>query len=161
MTQSKDKEQNEFQKKIEDQQKTIEEYTNTLRRLQADFENYIKRAEREKEDHTKYSNHKLLIKLLIIADDFEKALEAATKNTSNMVQGIEMMQKQLHKILHEEGITPIQSVGHKLDPYKHEVIDIITGNKDDVIVEEIQKGYMMQNKVLRTSKVKISKANGK
>lgn len=151
----------EFQKKLEDQQQLIEDYTNTLKRLQADFENYIKRSEKEKEDFAQYSNHKLISKILCVTDDFEKALDVVNKGNKEIANGIEMIYNQLHKVLQEEGVSPIEAVGNKLDPFKHEVIDIVTGEEDDIIIDEIQKGYTFKNKVLRPSKVRISKSGGK
>ena len=154
------KDMENFEKKLEDQQKLIDDYTVTLKRLQADFENYIKRAEKDKEEFANYSNHKLVAKLLNVVDDFEKALDVVKEN-NEIFQGLEMINKELNKILQEEGVIPINALGDKLDPFKHDVIDIVNGNGDDIIVEELQKGYMIKNKVLRPSKVKISKSGGK
>lgn len=148
------------QKSMDEQTKVVEEYTNTLKRLQADFENYIKRAEKDREEFANYANHKLITRLLTIADDFDKALETIKKEDNKFAQGIEMIHKQFHKILQEEGVTKIDSVGNKLDPYKHDVVDVVKGNDDNIIVEELQKGYMIKNKVLRPSKVRISKSLG-
>jgi len=146
--------------KLEEQEKTIEEYTNILKRLQADFENYVKRTDKEKEEFANYSNHKLVSKLLNVVDDFEKALEL-TKNNKEIADGLEIVYKQLNKLLQEEGVVQINAIGNKLDPFKHEVIDVINGNEDDVVIEELQKGYIMKNKVLRPSKVRIIKSGGK
>jgi len=155
MTDKKQEKTNEVQLKLEEQQKMIEDYTNTLKRLQADFENYVKRVDKEKKDVANYSTHKLVSKLLTIADHFDKALDAL-KDT-DAVKGIEMMRKDFHKILKEEGVEPIDALNEKLDPYKHEVIDVVIGEKDDFVIDEIQKGYMIKDKVLRPSKVRISK----
>ncbi len=149
----------ELQEKIAEQTKIIDDYTNTLKRLQADFDNYIKRVEKEKEEFTKYSNHKLISKLLTIVDDFEKALDAVKNDTKETSKGIEMIHNQLNKILQEEGVLPINALGNKLDPYMHEVMDIVDGNEDDLIVEELQKGYKIKDKVLRPSRVVISKVS--
>ncbi len=156
-----DKTQEEFQKRLEEQQSTIEQYTNTLKRLQADFENYIKRVEKNKEESTLYANHKLITKLLSIVDDFDKAVQLAREQNNQFVTGIEMIYKQFHKILQEEGVTMINAIGNQLDPSKHDVIDVVSGKKDDVVVEELQRGYMLKDKVLRPSKVRISKSGGK
>ncbi len=138
--------------------KTTEDHIETLKRLQAEFENYIKRAEREKADFAEYANHKLITKLLSITDDFEKALEVIKeKADKEFVQGVELIYKGMMKLLEEEGVKPINAVGQKLDPFRHEVIDIINTNEDDVITKELQRGYMIKDKVLRASKVQISK----
>ena len=149
---------NNDSKKAEEQ---LLEYTNTLKRLQADFENYIKRSEKEKEEMTQYSNHKLISKMLNVMDDFEKALDVTKGVNKEVGEGIEMVYKNLNKVLHDEGVFQINATGNKLDPFKHEVIDIINGDEDDLVVEELQRGYMLKNKVLRPSKVRISKSGGK
>ncbi len=149
---------NNDSKKAEEQ---LLEYTNTLKRLQADFENYIKRSEKEKEEMTQYSNHKLISKLLNVMDDFEKTLDVTKEVNKEIGEGIKMVYKNLNKVLHEEGVVQINATGNKLDPFKHEVIDIINGDEDDLVVEELQRGYMLKNKVLRPSKVRISKSGGK
>ena len=160
MTMTEKKAQEDVQKQLEAQQKTIEEYTNTLKRLQADFENYIKRVEKSKEESTIYANHKLITKLLTIVDDFDKAVQVAREQNNEFVNGIEMIYKQFHKILQDEGVSHITALGNKLDPFKHEVVDVVNGKSDDVIVEELQKGYMFKDKVLRPSRVRISKSGG-
>ncbi len=145
--------------KVENQEKVVEDYTNTLKRLQADFENYIKRVDKEKQEFANYSNYKLVAKMLTILDDFDKAMEAI-KSEPKLADGFSMIYQKMNKLLQEEGVVPIEAVGNKLDPYKHEVIDLVDG-EDDIVVEEIQKGYMMKDKVLRTSKVRISKKKEK
>ena len=83
-----------IKKKLEEQEKTIEEYTNILKRLQADFENYVKRTDKEKEEFANYSNHKLVSKLLNVVDDFEKALEL-TKNNKEIADGLEIVYNEI------------------------------------------------------------------
>ena len=158
MTQNEIKTEEVINEKEENKsQLEIEEYVNTLKRLQADFENHIKRTEKEKEELTRYATHKFIIKLLKVIDDYDKALETTKKLDNEITKGLEMIHKQLHKLLEDEGITKIKAVNEKFDPYKHEVIDVTEGDEDNKIIEEIQKGYMIHDKVLRTSKVRISK----
>ena len=136
----------------------IDEYSNALKQLQADFENYIKRTEKEKIEFTKYANHKLISKLLSLYDDFERTVEVIKPLENNEIKdGINLVHKQFSKLLEEEGVKKIECVGEKFDPYKHEVLDIVDGKENDVIAEEIQKGYLMNDKILRTSKVRITK----
>ena len=123
-----------------------------LQRVQADFENYIKRVEKEKEKIKLHAKSELLLKLIGIREDFERAVKD-TKDT-----GIIMIQNQLKKVLDEEGITEIDAIGKELDYELHDVIKTIE-SEDDKIVEEIQKGYLLGDKVLRTSKVILG--NGK
>ena len=144
---------------LEAKTQQLEDYTNTLRHLQADFENYIKRSEKEKQDLSAYANAKLLLKVLNLIDDFERALHTdADKDT--LLQGLGMIHTEAHKLLAEEGVKPIKAHGETFDPYKHEIIDFQEGEKDGIILEELQKGYMMKDKVLRPSRVRVSKQKG-
>jgi len=148
----------ELKTNLENKEKILQDYVNTLQRLQADFDNYTKRVHKEREEVQKYASAKLAIKLLNILDDFERTLKLVEKtNDKSLIQGIEMMQKQIKKILEDEGIKPIQAIGTKFDPFKHEIVDLQNGKEDDTVIEEIQKGYAMHDKVLRTSKVIVSK----
>ena len=147
-----------MEKKPKKQQKLIEEYTETLKRLQADFENYIKRAEKEKADFAGYANHKILNNMLPIVDDFEIALEVLKEKADlELISGIELIYKRMIKVLEDEGVKQIKSLGQKLYPFTHEVIDIINSDEEDVVTKELQKGYMLKDKVLRAAKVQISK----
>ena len=82
-------------------------------------------------------------------------------NDKAIKEGIEMVYKQLQKILTEEGVKPIEAAEKKFDPYMHEVLDIVEGKEDNKIVDELQKGYLLHDKVLRTSKVRITKSQSK
>ncbi len=144
--------------KIESLKSQLDEYTAVLKRLQADFENYTKRVDKEKQELTKYASHKLVTKLLDVIDDFERTLQVTKDSEKKEVkEGIEMIYKQLNKILNEEGVKKIEAKGKKFDPYMHEVLDIVDGNENDLVIEELQMGYLLHDKVLRTSKVRISK----
>lgn len=146
--------------KKEDTKKVIEEYTNHLKRLQADFENYIKRVDKEKEELINHATHKLVLKLLTIVDDFESALNVIKKEKNKeIVNGVEMIFNKLNNVLKEEGVKSIDTKG-KFDPYKHEAIDFAEG-EDGIILEELQRGYMLNENVIRPSKVKIAKAGEK
>ena len=144
-------------KEVENNLKLIEEYTNHLKRLQADFENYIKRSEKEKKDLINHATYKLVLKLLNIVDDFEKALNVVRKSENKeVVDGVEIIFKNLYKILEEEGVKPINNE-KKFDPYKHDAIDFAEGIEDGIILEELQKGYMLNDVIIRPAKVKISR----
>ena len=134
----------------------IEDLTDSLQRLQAEFENYRKRIEKEKEEFVKYAKAELMQKLLPTIDTFEIALKSA-KDSEKFVKGMEMVYAQLVSTLQSEGLKPIEAAGKKFDPYLHEVMLKEKSDKDDdIVLEELQKGYMLNDKVLRHSKVKIS-----
>ncbi|MBS3149814.1 nucleotide exchange factor GrpE [Candidatus Woesearchaeota archaeon] len=139
--------------------KKNEELTNDVKRIQADFENYKKRIEKEMLEFQKLSNHKLLDKLLVIIDDFDNTITHLLKNAKEdtNIQGVKLLYDKFRKLLYDEGLIPIKTLNEKFDPYKHEVIKKESSDKEEgIVLEEIQKGYMFQDRVLRTSKVKIS-----
>ena len=126
-----------------------------LQRLQAEFDNFKKRLEKDKEDFTKYANHKLIYDILTVLDSFDLALKNV--NDDELGDGIKMVYEQLFSTLEKKGLRLIESVGRKLDPNMHEVMMKVNGDEEDVILEELQKGYMLNDKVLRYAKVKVSK----
>ena len=134
----------------------IGELTETLQRLQAEFENYRKRVDKEKEEFVKYAKAGLMQRLLSTIDTFEIALKS-TKDNEKFVKGMEMVYAQLISLLHSEGLKPIEAAGKKFDPYLHEVMLKERSDRDEgIVLEELQKGYMLNGRVLRHSKVKIS-----
>ncbi len=140
---------------------TIKDYIDHLKRLQAEFENYIKRVEKERTDFKKFSSEKLLLKILLVIDDLERALKEFAKEQipQDVMQGMQMIFKNMHKIIEEEGVKEIKSTNQKFDPHKHEVLLVECNGKcdDNVVLEELQKGYMLGDKVIRYAKVKINK----
>ncbi|MBI2208595.1 nucleotide exchange factor GrpE [Candidatus Woesearchaeota archaeon] len=149
------KEKAKKEKKPTDKEK-LEELTDTLKRLQAEFENYKKRADKEKEEFAKYANAAMIAKLLPLLDTFEIALRN-TKDHEKFLKGMEMVYAQLFSALEAEGLRPITAEGKKFDPYYHEVMLKQESDKEEgIVLEELQRGYMFKDKVLRYSKVKIS-----
>ena len=124
--------------------------------MQAEFENYKKWNAKEKTEFVKYAHADVIAQMLPVLDSFEIAL----KNTSDkdkFIEGIKIIYAQFHSILEAEGLRPIKSVGEKFDPYRHEVLMKEESDKpEETVLEEFQKGYMLNDKVLRHSKVKIS-----
>ena len=160
--QPENQEVDQIKQELEAKAQQLEDYTNTLRRLQADFENYIKRTDKEKQEFSAYATGKLLLKLLNVVDDFERALSLSKEaDKETLLQGLEMVHKEVHKLLAEEGVKTIEAKG-KFDPYKHEILDFQeTEHEEGTILEEFQKGYMLKDKVLRPSRVRVSKGGVK
>lgn len=148
-----------LKKELEEKDKLIKEYLSRLQYLQADFENYKKRSLKEKEDYIKLANELLITQILDILDNFERAIESAkqTTNKEPIIQGIEMIYNQLLNVLKNEGLEVIKAIGEPFDPYKHEAMMLVSSNdyKDNTIIEELQKGYMLHSEVIRPSKVKV------
>lgn len=149
-------EKEDLDKQLEEKNKKIEELTDTLKRLQAEFENFKKRIEKEKIEFVKYAHADVVASMLPVLDSFEIALKNTT-DKEKFVEGIKIIYAQLYSALEAEGLKPIKATGEKFDPYKHEVLMKQESEKpDDTILEEFQKGYMLNDKVLRHSKVKVS-----
>ncbi|MCP3686693.1 MAG: nucleotide exchange factor GrpE [bacterium] len=136
------------------------EYKETLQRLQAEFENYKKRVEKEVKTQNTCANMGLVKELLPVIDSFELALKNQ-QNHEEFTKGIELIYAQLFSVLESEGLRPIKTDGEKFDPYKHEALMQEKSEKDGVILEELQKGYMLKDAVLRHSKVKVGKKEEK
>lgn len=147
----------ELKKQIEEKNAKIAEYLDDLQRLQAEFENYSKRVHKEHQAMVTQASERIVLKLLNIVDDFGRAIKELDVSEKTR-EGIEMIFKNLHKILEEEKVEEIKCDGCKADPFKHEVVMSVESDQpEDLILEEFQKGYTMNGKVIRYAKVKIAK----
>lgn len=132
-------------------------------RLQAEFDNYKKRSFKEKVDFVKFANEGLITELLSILDNFERGIKSAEqkKDYDLLHQGVDMISKQLHSLLETKGLSRIKSVGQKFDPHQHEAVEVVEGDDDGVVVEELQSGYFLSGRILRPAMVKVVKAKEK
>lgn len=141
---------------LTEKQQKIEELTDTLKRLQAEFENFKKRIDKEKAEFVKFAHADVIAQMLPVLDSFEIALKN-TNDKEKFVEGVKIIFAQLYSALEAEGLRPIKAAGEKFDPYKHEILMKEESDKPEgTIVEEFQRGYMLNDKVLRFSKVKVS-----
>ncbi len=147
----------EKQESNEDISKQLEEYKELLQRVQADFENYKKRCEKEIAEQREYSNIKFVTKLLPVLDSFELALKHANSTDSKFVEGVKSIYAQLYSTLEQIGLRKIDALGRQFDPYMHEVLLVDEEGEYGKVLEELQKGYMLKDAVIRHSKVKIGK----
>ncbi len=130
------------------------EYLEQLQRLQAEFENFRKRTEKEKAEQINNANATLISQLIEVLDDFELSLK------HNQDDGVKLIYEKLYKILEKQGLKIIDTTG-TFNPRFHEALIQVRGEKHGTILEELQKGYSLNAKLLRASKVKIStKDNG-
>ncbi len=152
---SKEKEIEELKKNLENANFLADERLNHLKYLQADFDNYRKRFDKEKENIIKLSNENLIQELIIILDDFDNSIKFMENEKDK--EGILRIYKKLFNMLEKHGLKHIEALGKKFDPNFHEAILKEKSHKeDDLIIEEIQKGYMLNAKVIRPTKAKIS-----
>ena len=139
-------------------------------RLQAEFENTRKRMEKDKQEFTRYATEEIIVELLNILDDLERSVgvageqegEAESKESHSLkvfLKGVEMILAHLYDLLKKHGVKPIEAEGKIFDPHFHEALMQVVDPDvpEHTVVEELQKGYMLHDRVIRTSKVKVSK----
>jgi molecular chaperone GrpE len=129
-------------------------------RTLADFQNFRRRKEEERGADRQFANRELIIGLLPVLDNFERALAAAETSQSYdaLIDGVRLTLKQLLGFLAKNGVVPIDAVGKEFDPNFHEAVMRVeeSGQPENTVVEELQKGYAMNDRVLRPSMVKVS-----
>lgn len=139
----------------------LDELNQRFLRTAADFENYKRRTALEKEDLLKYSNAKIIGEILPVLDNFQLALKTPgdSKEVQNVVKGVDMIYRQLLQVLEQAGMTKIEAVGHAFDPNLHEAIMQVDDDSvpEDTVVEELRAGYMLKERVIRPSMVKVSR----
>lgn len=149
----------EDQKELKEKKKTkenkeLEELTNLLKKVQADFENFKKRVEKERQEFTNFACLEIIETLLPVLDSFELAL----KNSPN--KDIEAIYHQFWNLLSAKGLAKIEALGKKFDPFYHEALMQEKSDKEEeTVIEELQTGYTLNGRVIRTSKVKIAMKN--
>jgi molecular chaperone GrpE len=152
------------QGELGDLQADLDRFRDLALRSQADFENYKKRAAREKEEAIKYANTSLLERLVAIVDNFELGLEAAKGEgeQSPVYSGMTLVSKQLNDFLTENGLQPIEAEGKKFDPNLHEAIAHQASDfPEETIIRQIRRGYRFKDRLLRPSQVVVSSGPAK
>ncbi len=139
---------------IEKIKKERDEYKDKYLRKLAEMDNYRKMIEREKNIEIERCRVEIIKEFLEPYESLRKAVESIPEN---MKDGIELILKQMEKIMKNIGLREIEAIGKKFDPMLHDAIGVVEGDEDGIVVEEYQKGYMLGNKVLRHSKVVVSK----
>jgi len=152
---------NNLQSKLEVKEKEHKETHDRLLRVTADFENYKKRMSREMEDFRKYANQSLLKEVLSVVDHIELAIQAANSASGadqRMVEGLNLTLKELLRILEKFNVKPIDAAGQPFNPHLHEAIlrEACNGLPENTVVREMQKGYMISNRLLRPALVVVA-----
>ncbi|MDO9096905.1 MAG: nucleotide exchange factor GrpE [Candidatus Methanoperedens sp.] len=153
--------ENDIRKEPDNVKKQLEEEKDRYLRLNAEFDNFRKRILKEREEFIKYANEKLVLELIDVLESLERGIENTKKagDKDKLIEGMELVYKQFKNVLEKNGLTPIKALGEKFDHYKHEaMMQTITDECDEgVILEEFARGYMLNGKVIRYSKVRVSK----
>ncbi|MFQ5763091.1 MAG: nucleotide exchange factor GrpE [Candidatus Bathyarchaeia archaeon] len=147
---------------LQKEREKVEEYLNRLKYLQADFQNYQKRVQKEIGEASRLASEKLMVELLSVLDDLERAVGVGKKAEDKklMLAGLEMVLKEFTDILKRQGLNPIEALGKPFNPALHEAVSQVETDEyeDDTITQELRKGYIFNNKVIRPSMVQVAKA---
>ncbi|MDF2722253.1 MAG: co-chaperone GrpE [Paenibacillus sp.] len=150
----------ELERQLNEQRKAADENYQRYLRTQADFDNFRRRSRQEKEDFAKYASAKLIEQLLPVIDNFERALSAGKTNNDYdaLLKGVDMIYRLFDQVMGQEGLKPIESVGQPFNPEYHQAIMQVESadHPDGTVLEELQKGYILKDKVLRPAMVKVS-----
>lgn len=154
----KDEADEEISIQLAERDKEIAELTDRLLRLQADFMNYKNRIEKEKESIFSYATEDLINRILPILDNFERALENAEAD-NGFHKGVKMIYDQLIEMLNDSGLKEIECIGEGFDPNFHHAVFMEEAEdiEEGTVLEVLQKGYMLKDKVIRPSMVKVAK----
>ncbi|MBF0315318.1 MAG: nucleotide exchange factor GrpE [Oligoflexia bacterium] len=144
-------------------EKVEEDFKSKYYYLAAEMDNMCKRFQREKEGIVKYSNERLITDLLEVFDNFDRTISAISKEddskVKNILVGVEMVKNQFASLLARYGLSPVKSQGEMFDPNYHEAVAEreVDGRKEMEIVEEYQRGYLLNGRVIRAAKVVVAK----
>ncbi|WP_374018629.1 nucleotide exchange factor GrpE [Paenibacillus thiaminolyticus] len=137
-----------------------EELQQRLLRAQADFDNFRRRTVKEKEELAQYASSKLVTEMLPVLDNFERALAVVQTGSEeqSFVKGVDMIFRQFTQVLEQEGVKAMNVVGEPFNPEFHQAIMQVESeeHEEGIVVEEVQKGYMLKDRVLRPAMVKVS-----
>lgn len=163
MTKDKETEKKDEGKKapLTQEDSKAKEHWDQLLRLKADFENTKKRLERDKLDSIKFANERLLIEILPIVDNLDRAMASLDEghDPEKVKKGLHIAQEELHQVLEQHGVQVVKSVGLPFDPEFHEAVAVAADAgdvADGTIVDEIQRGYLLNGRLLRPSRVRIA-----
>ena len=136
----------------------LEEVQDLLRRKQADFDNYRKRVEREQKEFVAYAASELVLEILPVLDNLERALESSPTGSPDQIrQGVEIIYRQFHDALKKAGLREVDALGEDFDPHLHQAVARVDSpdHREGEVVEVLQKGYFLKDRLLRPAMVKV------
>ena len=136
----------------------LEETRDLLRRKQAEFDNYRKRVEREQKEFTAYATSELVLEILPVLDNLERALDSSPAGSEDQIrQGVEIIYRQFHDTLKKAGLREVDALGEDFDPHVHEAVARVDSpdHREGEVVEVLQKGYFLKDRLLRPAMVKV------
>jgi len=157
--------EDDVKKKLEEAERQAKDNYERILRVSADFENYKKRAAREMQDLVKYANEKILKEMLTVVDNLERAIESASNHydaNDPLIQGVHLTLNETLKILERHQVKPVVSLGEPFDPSFHQAMmqEEVQNQPPNTVVKELQKGYLIHDRLLRPALVAVSKTGG-
>jgi molecular chaperone GrpE len=143
-------------------QRERDDYYDRWVRKAAEFDNYRRRIERERREQADQAVVNLVQELLLVVDDFDRALTVeAAENGSSYRKGVELIHTKLHDLLRKHGVKPFDTIGKDFDPNLHQAVvhEDSPGHRDNEVIGEMRKGYMIGDRLLRPAMVKVAKAS--
>jgi molecular chaperone GrpE len=143
-----------------DLQRERDDYYDRWMRKAAEFDNYRKRIERERREQADQAVVDLLQELMLVVDDFDRALTVDSRGADAYKKGVELIHAKLNDVLKKQGVRPIETLGKDFDPNLHQAVmhDASPGHRDNEVIGELRKGYMIGDRLLRPAMVKVAKA---
>ncbi|MDF2570612.1 MAG: grpE [Sporomusa sp.] len=147
----------QFISALSEKSRLLDEMTDRYKRLQADFDNFRRRTRQEKEELSSIVAERVICELLPVVDNFERATASAASDVDTLATGIQMIYRQLNNALCQLGVEPVAAIGNVFDPSQHEAVMRVedSSQPDGMVVEELQKGYKVNGRVIRPSMVKV------
>ncbi|MDH7499902.1 MAG: nucleotide exchange factor GrpE [candidate division NC10 bacterium] len=157
-----EKEREEIASQLRAKEQEIQALSDRLLRLQAEFENYKKRTAKERMEVIKFANEGLLLDMIPALDSLERAIQSAKQNANlaNLLEGLELVSRLFSAVLERAGVKEIRAQGQMFNPELHEAVSVMESgdHPENTIVEEVQKGYLLNSRVLRPAMVKVAKS---
>ncbi len=158
-----EKEVGSLKQELENSLKNADDLKSTLQYVQAEFENYKKRQDRDMQERVRLSSADIIMKLFPILDDFESSLKnlKSTSDNDELIKGFQIIYNNLLTVLKKEGLEEVNPENEKFDPYMHEALMQEKSDKEPMtVLAVLQKGYKLNGRILRHAKVKIAKQDG-
>src|SRR5262245_34785498 len=145
---------------ITDLQRERDDYQDRWMRKTAEFENYRKRIERERREQADQKVVDLLLELLLVVDDFDRAVTVEAADVPSYRKGVELIHAKLNDVLRKHNVKPIESVGADFDPNVHQAVvhETSPGHREGEVIDELRRGYMVGDRLLRPAMVKVAKS---
>lgn len=146
---------------LSEEKTNAESHLQNWQRVQADFINFKRRSEQEKDEMKEFANSVLICNLLPVLDDLERALSSIPPRLTKLpwVEGIRLIERKFHVVLEAQGVTPIKAKGKPFDPDLHEAA-MSTMGREGMVIKELKRGYKLRDRVIRPATVAVGSGNG-